>query len=493
MKIKGKKRILALVLCLVLAVMAGLTGCQNAAAAGAGDAAGGTATEVLEAAASVTRLEASELFTDRDLEQSPDLSEAVYETVEDGQTLTITEAGVYVISGTAKEAQILVETAEDAKVQLVLDGVNITNTGSPCIYVKSADKVFVTIGDSENTLAVTGEFTADGETNTDAVIFSKEDLVLNGTGTLAIESTDNGVVSKDDLKVTGGTYSITCEGNGLEANDSIAVADGSFTIRAANDALKVKNDEEADKGYAYIGGGSFDIEAGSDGIQSKTILQIDGGTMDITAAEGLESTQVVVNGGTIRIQASDDGINGTQKSQAYTPLIEINDGEITLSIGQGDTDGLDVNGDLIINGGTVDISAQSPFDYDGKGQINGGSVRVNGQEVSELTNQMMGGGFGGNREGFPGGEQQEGQGRQGFGPQDGTSGEDGFMPPQGGSGSESTEGHTKQRPGGPGGKGGQPPQRPENGRGQGGTNGAQPPQMPGGQNSQNTQNDDSWS
>ena len=494
MKNKRTRGFIIILAVLVMAAMTAMTGCQSvSAAANAGEAAADTSTQVIETTASVIRLEASELFTDRDLEQSPDLSEAVYETVEDGQTLTITEAGVYVISGTASEAQILVEAAEDAKVQLVLDGVNITNTGSPCIYVKSADKVFVTIGDSENTLAVTGGFMADGETSTDAVIFSKEDLVLNGSGTLTIESTDNGIVSKDDLKVTGGTYSITCEGNGLEANDSIAVADGSFTIRATNDALKVKNDEEADKGYAYIGGGSYDIEAGSDGIQSKTILQIDGGTMDITAAEGLESTQVVVNGGTIRIQASDDGINGTQKSQAYTPLIEINDGEISLSIGQGDTDGLDVNGDLIINGGTVDISAQSPFDYDGKGQINGGSVRVNGQEVSELTNQMMGGGFGGNREGFPGGEQQEGQGRQGFGPQDGTSGEDGFMPPQGGSGSESTEGHTKQRPGGPGGKGGQPPQRPENGQGQGGTNGAQPPQMPGGQNSRNTQNDDSWS
>ena len=267
MKNKRTRGFIIILAVLVMAAMTAMTGCQSvSAAANAGETAADTSTQVIESTASVIRLEASELFTDRDLEQSPDLSEAVYETVEDGQTLTITEAGVYVISGTAKEAQILVEAAEDAKVQLVLDGVNITNTGSPCIYVKSADfpaiyvlsadKVFVTTGDSENTLAVTGGFMADGETSTDAVIFSKEDLVLNGTGTLTIESTDNGIVSKDDLKVTGGTYSITCEGNGLEANDSIAVAGGSFTIRATNDALKVKNDEEADKGYAYIGGGS---------------------------------------------------------------------------------------------------------------------------------------------------------------------------------------------------------------------------------------------
>ncbi|MBQ3390328.1 MAG: carbohydrate-binding domain-containing protein [Firmicutes bacterium] len=483
MIIKGKKRILILALCLMLAAMAGLTGCQNAAAAGAGDAAGETVKEALQATASVTRLDASDLFTDRDLEQTPDLTDAVYETIEDGQTLKITEEGIYVISGTASEAQIVVEAAEEAKVQLVLDGVTITNTDSPCIYVKSADKVFVTTGDSENTLTVTGAFTADGDTDTDAVIFSKEDLVLNGTGTLTIESTDNGVVSKDDLKVTGGTYAITCAGNGLEANDSVAIADGSFTIRAENDGLKAKETEDAEKGYVYIGGGSFDIEAGSDGVQAKTILQVDGGDMKIKAGEGLESTQVVINDGTIAIDASDDGINGTQKSTAYTPAIEINGGKITIAMAQGDTDALDVNGDLIINGGTVDITAQFAFDFDGAGQLNGGTVTVNGEKVTEITNSMMmDGGFGG-QGGFPGGQPPEGQDSQGFDPDSGTTGEDGFMPPQNGSGNESTDGQTRQRPAGKGGPGnGQPPQRPDGQNGQNGQYG-QPPQMPDAQSS----------
>jgi hypothetical protein len=97
--------------------------------------------------------------------------------------------------------------ADDAKVQLVLDGVSITNTDSPAIYVVSADKCFVTTTDSVSTLTVTGTFAADGDTNIDAVIFSKDDLVLNGTGTLNISSTGNGITSKDDLTVTGGTYS----------------------------------------------------------------------------------------------------------------------------------------------------------------------------------------------------------------------------------------------------------------------------------------------
>jgi hypothetical protein len=128
------------------------------------------------------------VFTDRDLLQTPDLSEAQYLTASDGETLSITEAGIYVISGSAEDCTIRVEAADDAKVQLVLDGVSITNADFPAIYVISADKCFVTTTDSENSLTVTGSFTSDGDTNTDAVIFSKDDLVLSGTGSLEITS-----------------------------------------------------------------------------------------------------------------------------------------------------------------------------------------------------------------------------------------------------------------------------------------------------------------
>ena len=435
MKKKITKRAIVVITVLLIGAMALLSGCQAASAAnGAGEAASkSTQTEVLEAGASVSAIDASEVFTDRDMEQEPDLTDAVYETLSDGQTLTITEEGVYVISGSASEAQIVVEAEDTAKVQIVLDGVEINNTDSPCIYVKSADKVFVTTTEgSENELTVTGAFTADGDTNTDGVIFSKDDLVINGTGTLTIESSDHGIVSKDDLKITGGTITITSAGDGVQSNDSIAVADGSITL-------------------------------------------------DITAKEGLESTQVLIFGGKIHIQASDDGINGTQKNDTDTPLIQINGGEITISMGQGDTDALDVNGDLIINGGTVDISAQSPFDYDGNGQLNGGTVTVNGQQVSELTNQMMGG-MGG-MQGGPQGDQNFSKGAPG---QSGSTGGEDFMTPPG-SGNESTDGNTMQRPGKGGkGQGGQPPRRPEDGQGSGG--------QPGQSSGQTTQTDDgSWS
>ena len=347
---------------------------------------------------------ADEQFTDRDLEQTVDLSEATYYTVTNGQDITISSAGVYVLSGEASNMTVYVEAGKDDKVQLVLDGVSVTNESFPVIYIKSADKVFITTN-ADNTLSVTGTFVSDGNTNTDGVIFSKSDLTLNGTATLTVSSTDNGIVGKDDLKITGGTYVINVASKAIEANDSIRIADGVLYLTAGTDGLHAENNEDASKGYIYIGGGSLTITAGDDAIRATTVVQTDGGSIAITAAEGIEATYIQFNAGTISIQASDDGVNAAYKSSAYTPTVEINGGEITVSMGSGDTDGIDSNGNIIVNGGTVSVTGNSTFDYDGTAQYNGGTILVNGQQVSSIPNQRMGGrgGFGGGNGGFGGG------------------------------------------------------------------------------------------
>ena len=333
------------------------------------------------------------MFSTRDRTQTADTSEAKTITVADGKTIEITDEGVYVISGTAKNCTIKVNADKEAKVQLVLDGVNITNDSTPAIYVVSADKCFVTTTNSTNTLTVTGTFTADGDTNTDAVIYSKDDIVLNGVGTLNISSTANGISGKDDLKITGGTYNITSTEDAIEANDSIRICDGTFNISTSKDGLHSENDEDDTKGYIYIAGGSFTITAASDAIQGTTAVQIDGGTMELTAAEGIEATYVQINDGTINISASDDGINGAQKSKSYsTPTVEISGGDITIIMGQGDTDAIDSNGNIIVNGGTIDITAQmSSFDCDGTAEYNGGTIIINGSQVDSIPQSMMGG------------------------------------------------------------------------------------------------------
>lgn len=342
-------------------------------------------------------IDTTDLFSNRDLLQTPDLSDAKSIQVSDGQTINITEAGTYVISGTANNCTIKVEADKESKVQLVLDGVTITNSNSPAIYVVSADKCFITTTDSTNTLSVTGTFTSDGDTNTDAVIFSKDDLVFNGLGTLTISSSNNGISGKDDIKFTGGTYNITSVKDSVEANDSIAICDGTFNITSSKDAFHSENDDDNTSGWIYISDGTFNIQSASDGIQGTSAVQIDNGTLTIQSSEGIEATYVQINGGTIDITASDDGINAAKKSTAYsTPTIEINGGYITIVMGQGDTDAIDANGNIIVNGGTIDITAQmSSFDYDGTAQYNDGTIIINGSLVNAIPQSMMGGGRGG--------------------------------------------------------------------------------------------------
>ena len=423
------KPFLSAMLCVALATGA-LAGCadqQNAEIASATEAAEATVQESAATEAEETQaqtqsttftaslasvnavdgalVDATELFTERDLTQGADTSGATTYTVETGKDIEIAEEGVYVLTGSAEDVTITVNADDTAKVQLVLDNLNITNEGEAAIYVVSADKVFVTLADgSANTLTTTGEFAADGDTNVDGVIFAKDDLALNGTGTLTINSSANGIVGKDDVKVTGGTYQITAENHAIQGKDSVAIADGNFTLQAGKDGIHAENSDDTTKGYVYIGGGTFTITAASDGIEGDAFVQIDDGELTIDGAEGIEGTYVQVNGGSASINASDDGINATQKATLYsTATIEINGGTIAIAMGQGDTDALDANGNLYINGGTIDITAQFAFDFDGEGQLNGGTVTVNGEQVTELASSMMGGGMGGGPRGDMGG------------------------------------------------------------------------------------------
>ena len=382
----------------------------------AGDAETGEAADAAEAKQLnyTENADSDSVFTKRDLAQTADTGDAVVMTVTDGNTIDISEEGVYVLKGSAQNCTVRVNADESAKVQLVLDGVSITNKDFPAIYVVSADKVFVTTADTDNSLTVSGQFTSDGDTNTDAVIFSKDDLVLNGTGTLSVTSGyGNGITCKDDLKVTGGTYNVQCALDAFEANDSISVNDGTFTVEAGKDGFHCENDEA--EGTITIYGGTYDIKGGSDGMQACAVLQIDGGTINVTGAEGLEATYILINDGNINIQASDDGINAAAGTNACETAIEINGGYLKVAVGQGDTDAIDSNGSIYVNGGTIDVTAQmSSFDYDGRAEFNGGTIIINGTEVSEIPQSMMGGGMRGGMRGETGGSRNGGSNRRGM-------------------------------------------------------------------------------
>lgn len=260
---------------------------------------------------SVTALDISDMFTDRDKEIGYDESESIQIKLNDasaecssnsvsisGSTVTISDEGTYILSGTLSNGQVIVDAQNTDKIQLVLNGVTINCNTSAAIYVKQADKVFITLAaDAENTLSNSEEFVAIDDNNIDAVIFSKDDLTINGPGSLTINAVyGHGIVSKDDFVITGGTYSITSEKKGISANDSIRIADGSITINSGTDGLHAENTDDDSLGFIYVADGEFNINSTTDAFDSSSTLQIDGGAFEIVTGGGSANASTTQDG-----------------------------------------------------------------------------------------------------------------------------------------------------------------------------------------------------
>ena len=296
-----RKKLLAL-FCATALSMTAVAGCTGTKSSTGNVVSSETETNAEETVAQseTGTFSSTDMFTERDLAGTYEESGAVYVTLSDdgitretagvainGQTMTITAEGTYIFSGTLSEGQIVVD-ADNAKVQIVFDNVDITCASSAAVYVKSAEKVFVTLAEgSQNTLRNTDEYVAIDDNNIDAVIFAKSDLTLNGTGSLTIVSAEgHGIVSKDDLKITGGTYDITAAGHALSGKDSVRIADGTFILTAEKDGIHAENADDEEKGYIYIADGDFAITSDGDGMDASNIVQIEDGTFDITAGGG---------------------------------------------------------------------------------------------------------------------------------------------------------------------------------------------------------------
>lgn len=370
-----------------------------------------TDTTTIGAVTSVSELDLEGMFTERDIDTGYDESNSTIITLSDssaevtgegvnadGTTITITSEGTYIFSGELKEGQIIVDVDDSEKVQIVLNGVTITNDDSACIYVKCADKVFVTLAQgTENSLSDSGSeyIQEDSETNVDGVIYSKDDITFNGSGSLTINASyANGIVGKDDVKFTGGTYNITAVGNAIEGKDSVRINNGNFNLISGKDkdGIHTSNEEESGKGYVYIEGGDITINAQDDGIHAATVLYICGGNIDVTESyEGLEGDTIEILDGTIKVKSSDDGLNAstsTSQDEAgfgqmgggmdydENAYIHICGGDIYVNA---DGDGIDSNGDIYIDGGYVVVDGpvndgNGPLDKGGTAYISGGTV-----------------------------------------------------------------------------------------------------------------------
>ena len=202
-------------------------------------------------------------------------------------TVTISKEGCYLISGELEDGQIIVDAGDSDKVQLVLDNASIHCSTGSAILVRNADKVKVTLAaDSENELSDGTEYQTDDD-NPDAALFSRDDLVINGSGSLTVQGNyKHGIAGNDDLVITGGRLTVNSLSHALRGKDSVAILDGTFVLTSQKDGIQASNTEDSTKGWVQIDGGNFTIQSSGDGIQAETNLSIYDGSFTITSGGG---------------------------------------------------------------------------------------------------------------------------------------------------------------------------------------------------------------
>lgn len=405
---------LLLVLCLLLCA------CSEKKETAASTASAGTqsAETVTNAAQQSTAAESevrtpdpADLFTLRDLDGSWDEDAAVRIRLEgdsascdssavqiSGATVTIAAEGVYVLTGTLSDGEIIVNCSKEEKVQLVLNGAEIHSADFAAIYVAQADKVFLTLADGTvNTLTNGGSFTASDESNVDAVIFAKDDLTINGSGALLITSPGgHGVVGKDEVTICGGSFEITSAKTAISGKDSLSVSSGVFKLIAGTDAMKSENDDTT-LGNVYLAGGSYNLSADGDGVSASGTLTVAGGSYTVLTGSGGNDTDKSQKGmkagsaltildGTIWVSSTDDSIHS---NGSITVLAG------TLNLSSGD-DGVHADDTVTVAGGSVTVRES----YEG---IEGLKICLRGGEL-EITasDDGLNAGGGGDSSGYGG-------------------------------------------------------------------------------------------
>lgn len=297
-------------------------------------------------------------------------------------TITISSAGTYVISGSLTDGQIIVDATDNDLVRIVLNGVDIACSDSSPIYVDDALKVVLILAEgTENTVSDASSYDTDEDGEPDATIFSKADLSITGRGTLNVNANyNNGIKSKDDLKITEGTINVVSVDDGIIGKDMVAIENATVTINAGGDGIKATNDTDSALGYVRIDSGTLNITAVNDGIQGVSAVMINGGVLNISSGVGSansinnsssslynpgssmssssseeesssgkgikSSSAITISGGSITVDSADDAVHSND-------AVTVSGGELTLNSGD---DGMHADTSLIISGGSITIT-----------------------------------------------------------------------------------------------------------------------------------------
>lgn len=282
-----------------------------------------------------------------------------------GTTATIASAGTYVVVGSLVDGQIIVDTADEETVRLVLSGVDIHSSTSAPLFVSDAEEVVIILANgTENSVsdAASYVFANADQDEPNAALFSTSDLTISGDGSLTVDAHCNdGIASKDGLIIAGGTITVNAVDDGIRGKDYLVVKAGSITVTAEGDGLKADNEEDATKGYISVEGGSVNITSGGDAIEAQTDVLLTGGELDLTAgggsnariaadasAKGIKGVvNVNIDGGTVTVDSADDAIHSDGS-------ITVNGGTFVLSSGD---DAVHADSTLQVNGGEITIGS----------------------------------------------------------------------------------------------------------------------------------------
>lgn len=307
----------------------------------------------------------------------------------DGGTVTITAAGTYRISGTLTDGQVVVDTADDGVVRLVLDGADITSSTGAALAVLDAERAVVILaGGSENSLtdAATYTFPDAATDEPNAALFSAADLTIGGTGALTVTGRYNdGIATKDGLVISGGTITVDAADDGIRGRDYVVIrGTASVAVVAGGDGLKSDNAEDATMGYVSVEAGTVTVDAAADGLDAETDVLVSGGDVAVTAgggasaalaadasAKGLKGTvSVVVSGGTLTVDSADDALHSAT-------AVTVTGGALTIATGD---DAAHADAALAISGGSITVTES----YEGLEAltiaISGGEIEVHSSD-----------------------------------------------------------------------------------------------------------------
>lgn len=310
-----------------------------------------------------TLLLAGSALADGNITLSPDGSTSTDASVRiDGQNVTIIQAGTYQIAGTLDDGALIVESAENAKITLVLGGVSIKNSTGAAIQIATADDVTIELSEGTTNVLQSGEevdiaTATEGEEASGGALQSKVDLKIKGKGSLTVLGyLNNGIHCTKDLKIKNGNISVTALGHGIKGKNSVTVSGGTVTVTSGKDGITSDETENEEKGFVTIEDGEIIITSAGDGVSAETTLTVTGGVISIISGGGSANAQQKTDNmhdwWDFDNSASDDNSASCKGLKAGKAMM-ISGGSITIDA---QDDALHTDGDMTISGGECILS-----------------------------------------------------------------------------------------------------------------------------------------